>query len=638
MTATLSPRSTPPALLATERRLPQIRDTQQRLDALDALCAYYAYTSGRKTRTYLRQLAELQRLHPHPDIRLSLLLNTATLEGLLYNHGKAQQLYTDALPLVEARGDNDEVIEVCIDFAGTCMNLDRATDAAALLDRAERMLDQLPNARLYNRLLIRRAYLALNARDLFAAINHFHTAQRHYLQADYAFSIKDFYFQTLLHSGLGKINLEDDNPERCRESYARAVQLCETHGLRNRLSYHYLYLGNAHLALADHLKAEEYYRKSLDQEDDSSPAARASAYANLGKIYIDQQRYNMALEMFDKSTYVYKNTQSAADYENRAQMDQWRAQVMTLDRNEAAVIGHLISAYENAERSGADWLLIEVKRQVADYFVGVGNYREAYEWERGRNDDLEGFYERRAKQSLERLRYKHEAEIRKQETETLRLRASALRMQALRAQMNPHFVFNALNAIQYDIENNSAVTAGQSLTKFADLMRSNLAYSELDRISIEDEIIFLQRYLAINTTLRFEGRMSYRFHLDNELEEDIMTIPTMLIQPYVENSIEHGLRARTDGHIDIRFELLEEDEDTLRVVVEDNGVGREAAAAFNRDRRKEHRSMGTRITRDRLALLHPDRPVDEILRIEDRYHPDGTAAGTTVVFLLPISE
>ena len=639
MTATTLISRPPAGLHEVEQRLPTIRDAGGRLAALNQLCAYYAYTSGQKTRTYLRELAELQAAHPHPEIELSLLVNTATLEGLLYNHELAYTQYQRTVPLLEERGDSDTVADVCIDYAGTCMNLERFDEAAALLAKARKQLGNSPNERLRNRLRIREAHLALREGETDRAAALFSQAYHAYQRAGYSFTIKDRYFHTLLHSGLGNMYTEIANHERARENYERVVDICETYGLRNRLSFHYLFLGNVYLSLGDHLKSEEFWRKSIAQQDDSSPAARAGAYANLGKIYTDDQRYAMALKMFDSSERVFRNIRTAADYENRALLDQWRADVYFLDNREADSIRCLKSSYKHAQQSGAEWLIIKVQRKIADYYAHVKDFERAYEWRTKCAEDTVAYYEELQSQSINKVEQQYEAALKKQETEKLKIRASELQMKALRAQMNPHFIFNSLNAIQYDIEHKNTDVAVESLTKFARLMRSSLAYSELDRITVEDEITFLQSYLDINATLRFEGKMSYRITVDDELEDDILEIPTMIVQPYIENSIEHGIRSRDDGHIEIRFELLEDDENVARVIVEDNGIGRTASAAFNSNRRKEHRSMGTRITQDRLVLLHPTRTVEEVIRITDIVGEDGaTCRGTRVEILLPLTE
>ena len=120
--------------------------------------------------------------------------------------------------------------------------------------------------------------------------------------------------------------------------------------------------------------------------------------------------------------------------------------------------------------------------------------------------------------------------------------------------MNPHFMYNALNAIQNYITSNKLTDAAKYLAKFAKLMRQSLDYSDMEIISLEKEIEFLENYLLINQKLRFEDNIRYIIKVDDEIEEDIMGIPTMIIQPYIENAVWHGLRYKTEkgklDHID----------------------------------------------------------------------------------------
>jgi len=145
------------------------------------------------------------------------------------------------------------------------------------------------------------------------------------------------------------------------------------------------------------------------------------------------------------------------------------------------------------------------------------------------------------------LEAKYDFERRKQEAELLILQANRLQLKALRAQMNPHFLYNALNSIQNYITSNDMTHAAKYLAKFAKLMRQSLEYSDVEVISLEKEIAFLENYLFINEKLRFADRMSYRIKVDDDIEEDLIGVPAMIVQPYLENAIEHGLRSKKDG-------------------------------------------------------------------------------------------
>ena len=207
--------------------------------------------------------------------------------------------------------------------------------------------------------------------------------------------------------------------------------------------------------------------------------------------------------------------------------------------------------------------------------------------------------------------------------------------------MNPHFFSNALNAIQQYITSEDSVHAAKYLAKFAKLMRASLDYSELEIISLEDEIAFLRDYLEINQKLRFSNRLHFDITIDEDIEEDIMGVPTMIIQPYIENAIEHGVKLNQGGLIKVDFTLL--DENTILCTVEDNGIGRAKAQELQQKSgyNERHKSKGTNITEQRLEILHQhhaERLNQIFIQIIDLYTPQNEGCGTRVEISIPIVE
>ncbi len=232
---------------------------------------------------------------------------------------------------------------------------------------------------------------------------------------------------------------------------------------------------------------------------------------------------------------------------------------------------------------------------------------------------------------------RYEAEKKKREAELLRHQSIGLQLKALRSQMNPHFMYNALNAIQNFITSNEVKDASKYLAKFAKLMRQSLDYSDLEIISLEKEIEFLENYLFINQKLRFEEKISFEIIVDDEIEEDIMGIPTMFIQPFVENAIEHGLRTVKSGKVTIEFKLF--DENTLLCIVEDNGIGRDKVRELQELNHYNvlHESKGLRITKERFEVLNKYRKKGVFFKTIDlKNAKTNQATGTRVEIQLPI--
>ncbi|MGM9511601.1 sensor histidine kinase [Larkinella sp. GY13] len=207
----------------------------------------------------------------------------------------------------------------------------------------------------------------------------------------------------------------------------------------------------------------------------------------------------------------------------------------------------------------------------------------------------------------------------------------ALRLQALKAQINPHFVFNALNSIQHFVMQKNTMEALGYLTKFAKLIRQVLENSVNDRVALADELKALTYYLDLER-LRFNGIFTYEIELDDDLDPQLTDVPSMLIQPYVENAILHGLRHRPDDGGQLHIYLLNQ-VNRLLCVVEDNGIGREAALRFNADR--THISRGTAVTDTRLRLLNA-RGSDLIHVVTlDLYDANQQPCGTRVELSIP---
>ena len=211
-------------------------------------------------------------------------------------------------------------------------------------------------------------------------------------------------------------------------------------------------------------------------------------------------------------------------------------------------------------------------------------------------------------------------------------RASELK--AIRSQMNPHFVFNALNSIQDYIMSNEKKLAGKYLGKFADLMRIFLEHSQVKQITIAEEIDALQLYLELEK-LRFEDKLSSKIIVDDSIDTGIM-IPSLLLQPYVENAIKHGLLHKAD---DRQLEIsISSEKAMLKCEIIDNGVGRKKSAEINKIRNPNHKSFASKAVKSRLELLNHDRKNPIIDEVIDLYNDEGEPLGTKVLILIPLND
>lgn len=226
-----------------------------------------------------------------------------------------------------------------------------------------------------------------------------------------------------------------------------------------------------------------------------------------------------------------------------------------------------------------------------------------------------------------------EQQLRKQRTELDNISKQLTEMQlaALRSQMNPHFIFNALNSIKKFMLTNEAENADKYLGKFSRLIRSILNTSREPTISLQKEIDMLSLYLELEK-LRFGKKLNYRIEVDESLAEGSVSIPTMIVQPFIENAIIHGIMHKeNDGEIVISFNDFEK---YLEINVKDNGVGRKFSAQIPVDKKDTHSSLGIEVTTKRLHALRTDHETPAGIEIID-LEENGNAAGTLVKIFVP---
>src|SRR4029079_5651788 len=175
--------------------------------------------------------------------------------------------------------------------------------------------------------------------------------------------------------------------------------------------------------------------------------------------------------------------------------------------------------------------------------------------------------------------------------------AAELEMQALRAQMNPHFIFNCLSSINRFILKNESKTASNYLTRFSRLMRMVLLNSQKPLIALDDELEMLGIYLEMER-LRFKDSFDYSITFLNAIDSDNVFIPPLLLQPFCENAIWHGLMHKEGkGRLEVELSTKEQ---MLHCIITDNGVGREKAAALKSKTAEKEKSLGLKITTERL--------------------------------------
>jgi len=247
--------------------------------------------------------------------------------------------------------------------------------------------------------------------------------------------------------------------------------------------------------------------------------------------------------------------------------------------------------------------------------------------------DLEGKLEQRSNE-LEVQRNIREEQKLQQIATAFEQKIAETEMTALRAQMNPHFIFNCLNSIKlYTLENDSQ-TASEYLTIFSQLIRLVLENSRSEKVTLQKELETLRLYIQLEA-MRFKDKVKYRINIAPEIDQQYIDIPPLLLQPYVENAIWHGLMHKKEGGnicINVSLPL----EHCLQVEIIDDGIGRNLAAEFKSKSATRQKSFGLKMTSERIDIINQVYNIKADVQIIDLKDAMNNAIGTKVIIKIPV--
>ncbi len=207
-------------------------------------------------------------------------------------------------------------------------------------------------------------------------------------------------------------------------------------------------------------------------------------------------------------------------------------------------------------------------------------------------------------------------------------------MIALRAQMNPHFIFNCLNSIKLYTLENDAQTASEYLTKFSQLIRLVLENSRSEKVTLQKELETLKLYIELEA-MRFKNKVNYQINVVPHIDQQYIEIPPLLLQPYVENAIWHGLMHKQEGG-NISIDIYQPSEHLLHIEINDDGIGREMAKRHKSKSATRQKSFGLKMTSERLDAINHIYQTKTEVKIVDLVDADNNAAGTKVIIEIPL--
>ncbi len=453
-------------------------------------------------------------------------------------------------------------------------------------------------------------------------------------------------------TNIAHVYADDGDRQKAIKLYEEALQLCEENEIAFGIGLLNQNLSNEYLIIGNYPKAIFHADKAIDQALLAGfPRILAAGYENKGAAYLEQKKYGEALPFLRKAYSVAKQinyTKSiigvgealAVCFEALGKLDSalyyqknfraFRDSVFTSEKNEK--LSQLQVAYET-EKKEATIQQLEQDKQLQHLasqrrsillaaIIGVLGLTTVGGW----------LFMKR-KEAVKERQLLEQALQTAEEKRLLEQQRNDSELNALKAQMNPHFIFNALNSIQEMFLLGDKKLANEHLGRFSDLTRAILDSSGKKQISLQDELNILRDYLSLEQ-LRFEGEMIYQIEVDPSLHLARCFIPPMIIQPYVENAFKHGLLHKK-GPKFVKLSFQQEN-DVLKVVVEDNGVGRAKAAYYASMRPKKHQSFSTSATARRLALLNEGREDKIGVVMEDIVTNHEEETGTRVTISIPI--
>jgi tetratricopeptide (TPR) repeat protein len=478
--------------------------------------------------------------------------------------------------------------------------------------------------------------------------------------------------QTL--SNIAGIDFMQSEFEKAEQGYKQALDIY--YNIHNRFGEANTLLNLAMVSDKRGKKREaitQFNRTILIFDSLKNDEGLASAYMGLGQLFKDQGEDDKALAMFLKALSLYeiignnhKGTEAlgslGAVYLKKKDYDK------AIEYNEKFL--------KEAGKMRARPYQKDAMENLAEAYAEMGNFTKAYGYQLLLSRIKDSLYnEERARQMAD-MKVKYETQKKDQENLALmqkneisnlqlgrtyyllagsmvliilmalfavlylrqnRLAAKQknveLEQKVLRSQMNPHFIFNSLIAIQSFIYRSDPKTAGDYLSDFARLMRLILEYSREEIIPIENEVKTLDLYLKLQQ-LRFDNKFDFKIEVDESLSETSAGIPPMLAQPFIENSVEHGIsKIERQGMIHVTFT---KQDDFLKIIVTDNGPGISKTMELKKE--KGHKSLATTITQERLDILNRGSKKKISLKIGDLVNADGSIGGTKIEFGVPFKR
>ncbi len=627
--------------------------------ALDIITKFYNQPEGQLSKADKNLILTYDKFHFRA-------LNEIGIEKFfLGQYTESLEYANDALKIAEKIGDKGLISECCGAIGIVYKNQGNYPEALDYYDRALNLALEIQDT----------AWIAAcyaNTANVYRRLGNFSKALDYLLKAYKVFEQSGE--KRRMAIGLMNIgNLYEDQKDNntALEYYSRALQISYETNDYKRIAECLLNVGNIYLERKNYAVARKNYKQSLKiQQEQGFMFTLADCYENIGNSYEKEGHYEDAVNYYSKALELGEKEE---DKSTLSEVDGNMARIFILKGEFIKGLEYANNSLKISKETGDLQMIKNAYELVSKAYEGLNNASAALEnyksYTRVQDslfnaDKYRAIKEVEAKYELEKKEHQLTLLTEKNHVQMLTLsrrnrliitslgliflliiigyilirnnrlktknHAIELEQKLLRSQMNPHFIFNSLMAIQSFIYKNDPVQAGDFLAKFADLVRITLENSRVEFVLLENEIKMLNIYLELQA-LRFNNKFQHSIKFSQDIDPSVIKIPPMLAQPFIENAIEHGLRYKSEtGFIEINY-IYENNH--LIFTVEDNGIGREKARTLEIN--KKYKAMATSITRERLELLSKRLKKNFKMELVDLIDGSGLPVGTQVKFEMP---
>ncbi|WP_430467371.1 tetratricopeptide repeat-containing sensor histidine kinase [Winogradskyella ouciana] len=492
------------------------------------------------------------------------------------------------------------------------------------------------------------------------------------------------YQKAVLYEGVGDANLKLKNIPKAITSYEEGLKIAKRHLIAPKVTDLNSKIAQAYNVKGDKIKARGFFDNSLDLAAKENKKRSVEEKIKVAEFNSENQDYESEIELRKQALEDIEDIEKDSIIPNESPLTSQKQNykignaLILQNRNDDA-IPFLEESRKEADKKGDLVVGKDATRKLSEALIKKGDTEEGLAMIENYENIVDELYAKKEQEISQAARFSRNLAIQQNRITALesdralsrstyeltqeknkrqqliiysligglvlllitgfmmykyikqqRLANNLLALKSLRSQMNPHFIFNALNSVNSFIATNDERTANKYLSDFSHLMRSVLENSEEDFIPLKKEIELLDLYTKLEH-FRFQDKFDYSIKVDESIDVDEFQIPPMLLQPYIENAVWHGLRYKTEkGHLNI--EILPKSKDEIAIVITDDGIGRERSKALKTANQKKQNSKGMNNIKKRVAILNEMYKDKVDVTIED--FQDLTDVGTKVVVTL----